>query len=895
MLTAKTQDYQDQLFFDNLGDEGITLLESATGNIRLYHSILENYLSSVRRNAKSATFTWKSEKFPDNLANNDNAYAIRLSIVQGKEKAEEEYTKKILKKIIDQDIKTLRWVSSKESDNKNITKVIDTYEDEGFITVETLPPENSILFPDMGDFSIQKEIVALRKLMNNPEKHHLPLLRMASPGGDERWEKPDDFENIEWKVLTDNAFTGVEEQRDIVRKALATNNFAILEGPPGSGKTTVISEIILQLLSRRKRVLLVGSTHVAVDNVLEKLIKYPDIVVPIRIAHLDRELPPEVENLTYSKYVKHFKARLLDNLMKIRKRDDIQDEWVREIQQDSSSDFIQSIVNDSINLVSGTTMGVLQFPEIRDSLANKKFDPLFDAMIIDEASKTTFQEFLVPAMFSRKWIISGDPKQLAPYTDRELIEMLIENAIRRVCKLENSQREYDDCQYTCLTSFYATRAISDENREVKKRALILMSEDQWNLRDRLVDQLRTLNPSAIIHEVPDKWDNVNLEKLIIYGSDIVISKRTLVKDFMDAIPYGCVPIWETLDSLRISYQNNYLRKDKKISGSQNQFPNYGSDEKKTLSREVAWRMERYYEMRSLPEKALKYKYQVEQLLPRNTKDLDRLIGRIWDIMYCAFPSIVELLTSGNLRKKPPQRWSVLDSGLPEDFRKLVWTRLSFQYRMHPKISIFPRELVYSSGLDGTTALRDSPKIRREWNYKRYDHRVEWINGYSGKDRNNENGREKNKNVPEAEEIMKELIEFIKYAEGNKHPDSLQWTVAVLSFYKPQTRFLQSLISDRFKGRGQVYFNDDKSVRIFVGNVDSMQGREADIVFLSMVRKGGLGFLDNTNRINVAITRAKYQLVVVGNHWLFCNPKHSDTLIYKFAKGITPNYKFSRRE
>ena len=44
----------------------------------------------------------------------------------------------------------------------------------------------------------------------------------------------------------------------------------ILEGPPGSGKTTAILEFIYQATSIGKKVLLVASTHVAVDNVLEK-------------------------------------------------------------------------------------------------------------------------------------------------------------------------------------------------------------------------------------------------------------------------------------------------------------------------------------------------------------------------------------------------------------------------------------------------------------------------------------------------------------------------------------------------------------------------------------------------------------------------------------------------
>ena len=54
------------------------------------------------------------------------------------------------------------------------------------------------------------------------------------------------------------------------------------------------------------------------------------------------------------------------------------------------------------------------------------------------------------------------------------------------------------------------------------------------------------------------------------------------------------------------------------------------------------------------------------------------------------------------------------------------------------------------------------------------------------------------------------------------------------------------------------------VSVFNYTVDKVQGREADIVFLSLVRNNNIGFMDNPNRINVAITRAKYQLVLVGN-------------------------------
>ena len=54
----------------------------------------------------------------------------------------------------------------------------------------------------------------------------------------------------------------------------------------------------------------------------------------------------------------------------------------------------------------------------------------------------------------------------------------------------------------------------------------------------------------------------------------------------------------------------------------------------------------------------------------------------------------------------------------------------------------------------------------------------------------------------------------------------------------------------------------------INTVDAFQGRETDIVFYSVVRsndKGSLGFLKDVRRLNVAFSRAKELLVVVGDH------------------------------
>ena len=59
----------------------------------------------------------------------------------------------------------------------------------------------------------------------------------------------------------------------------------------------------------------------------------------------------------------------------------------------------------------------------------------------------------------------------------------------------------------------------------------------------------------------------------------------------------------------------------------------------------------------------------------------------------------------------------------------------------------------------------------------------------------------------------------------------------------------------------------KSVRIEVNVVDRFQGREADVVLLPMTRankRGSLGFMTVLNRINVATSRARHRLILVGN-------------------------------
>ncbi|KWT63867.1 hypothetical protein ADL21_00465 [Streptomyces albus subsp. albus] len=77
-------------------------------------------------------------------------------------------------------------------------------------------------------------------------------------------------------------------KRDVVAHALGTQDLLLVEGPPGTGKTTVIAEIVEQILTQqpRARILIVSQTHIAIDNALKR-IEDAGIDGIVRLGHVD--------------------------------------------------------------------------------------------------------------------------------------------------------------------------------------------------------------------------------------------------------------------------------------------------------------------------------------------------------------------------------------------------------------------------------------------------------------------------------------------------------------------------------------------------------------------------------------------------------------------------------
>ncbi len=88
-------------------------------------------------------------------------------------------------------------------------------------------------------------------------------------------------------VFSNNALD--KYQKEAVYRAINSNSIFLLQGPPGTGKTQTITEMVYQFNKMGKKVLLSSQTHVAIDNVIERLPDELD-VLPIRLINSERKI-----------------------------------------------------------------------------------------------------------------------------------------------------------------------------------------------------------------------------------------------------------------------------------------------------------------------------------------------------------------------------------------------------------------------------------------------------------------------------------------------------------------------------------------------------------------------------------------------------------------------------
>lgn len=183
----------------------------------------------------------------------------------------------------------------------------------------------------------------------------------------------------------------------------------------------------------------------------------------------------------------------------------------------------------------------------------------------------------------------------------------------------------------------------------------------------------------------------------------------------------------------------------------------------------------------------------------------------------------------------------------------VVSLLNVQYRMHEKIMQFSSDWFY----EGKLKAADEVKCRgildfeepMEWiNTENFSFEEEYVAQTAGR-----------VNKMEGELVLSLLTQFIEKVGPHRVMEE-RIDFGIISPYKAQVYYLRHLIKES-------KFLKPFRKFITVNSVDGFQGQERDVVIISLVRsndEGEIGFLKELRRMNVAMTRARMKLMIIGN-------------------------------
>ena len=170
--------------------------------------------------------------------------------------------------------------------------------------------------------------------------------------------------------------------------------------------------------------------------------------------------------------------------------------------------------------------------------------------------------------------------------------------------------------------------------------------------------------------------------------------------------------------------------------------------------------------------------------------------------------------------------------------------LNTQYRMHPEILEFPNKSFYDSKLQSGENVLKHTISEDEFPFVFID--TSGCGFYEEMD-------EKRKSYKNSQEYF--LLREYMLTQKEKQ---LPYSIGLISPYAGQVNFIEAEVEQD---------EEMKGLNIEVNTIDGFQGQEKDVIYISLVRsndQGNVGFLADERRLNVAMTRAKRKLVIIGD-------------------------------
>lgn len=240
-----------------------------------------------------------------------------------------------------------------------------------------------------------------------------------------------------------------EEQLDCARRALTLEDLLLLWGPPGTGKTTVIAEIASQYCRLNRRVLVSSQANLAVDQALERLPRLPHIR-PARISSSKQKRKHDID--IRSNMLWWLQACSSKVETDVESETDptwagLMNDWISHIRnrvqlQDLNEPMVRHYRKNA-NVIGATCSETGK----SDFYNSAELNPKFDLSIVDEVSKATPPELILPTLLGRRTLLVGDHRQLPPVFRETTFPEAVENG-------EITDQEFDDFREMVTTSYF---------------------------------------------------------------------------------------------------------------------------------------------------------------------------------------------------------------------------------------------------------------------------------------------------------------------------------------------------------------------------------------------------------------------------------------------------------
>jgi hypothetical protein len=245
------------------------------------------------------------------------------------------------------------------------------------------------------------------------------------------------IKHVQIPLVEDDRFSELDpDKQQVLREVVSTRPLFLVQGPPGVGKTHLVSELARQLLHKAPptRMLFAAQSHAAVDHLLK------DVADALKGKQTDRKplivrcRAQESERRPTAFDASLKAAEFAEQISKSPHFDQISPHLRRQVQEVGQAPFyshrsglwaarrttsrpIESLILRSANLVFGTTNAA----SLEHLLSDQAH---FDWTVIEEAAKATGTELLNALLLAPRRLMIGDQRQLPPFDAKRLMDVL---------------------------------------------------------------------------------------------------------------------------------------------------------------------------------------------------------------------------------------------------------------------------------------------------------------------------------------------------------------------------------------------------------------------------------------------------------------------------------------